>query len=241
MDERETLKRSNALTLVLLAIALVSLGCATVGRFSDAATGQITVPVRFEDSLGNTLSVDGRPGNGTVWLGAIPGQIFGSPRTPLHTESINTSQAFTLDLDRLRGVSAQESGRINNVASDSGWKVVPTNTRILRVATDIGHDAHNSYQVNTRFADLGSTNVLILVYFDRPCQLTGTIPVHAAGQPPQTYTVNVTAENGGLHWLEVSRGATQDSRVIRHASRSVVPVLVARLGLPAPRSSAVTK
>jgi predicted small secreted protein len=38
MDERETLKRSNALTLILLAIALVSSGCTTVGRFSDAAS-----------------------------------------------------------------------------------------------------------------------------------------------------------------------------------------------------------
>ncbi|HEY6484073.1 MAG TPA: hypothetical protein VIY54_11175 [Steroidobacteraceae bacterium] len=235
------LKRRSALTVALLASTLLSSGCTTVGSSSDAATGLITIPVRFEDSLGNTLSSDARTVNATVLLRSIPDQIFGNPRVLLLAESIHTTPAtFELDLDQLRRIAAKESGRINKVAADSGWKIAPANTRMLRVGTDIQQGAHR-IQLFTAFTDSASANVLILAYFDRPCHVAGTIAAHFAGQPSHTYVVNVTVEHAGLNWLAVTEDANQANRVITHASRSVIPVFVVRLGSPDPQTPAVTK
>jgi hypothetical protein len=102
---------------------------------------------------------------------------------------------------------------------------VPADTRIIRVATNLNYEELHRHLPNTKFTDLQSGNLLMLVYFDRPCRLSGVI----AEQGGDTDTVDVTVGQAGLHWLEATGGATERKYVIRHASGTITPIFIARL------------
>jgi len=209
----------------IMAILLGLTGCTTVSQFSGAASGRITIPVMYQDSTGNTLSADSRPTGATVWLGAMPGAIFGSARDPLKTEPVANPPSFELDLGELYDIAAKQSATLTAAASASGWKIVPADTRIIRVATNLNYKELHRQVPNTRFADLQTGDILMLVYFDRPCQLSGTIAEQGSGSD----TIDVTVGQAGLHWLKGTRGATERVHIIRHASETITPIFIAIL------------
>jgi hypothetical protein len=144
--------------------------------------------VIYQDTFGSTLCADSRPAGATVWLGAVPGAIFGGALDPLMTEPITSTPSLELDLGELHDIVAKQSAVLTGAASASGWKVVPSDTRIIRVATNLNHMESHRHLPNTAFIDLQSGNLLMLVYFDRPCQLSGVI----AEQAGESETVDVT-------------------------------------------------
>jgi hypothetical protein len=213
--------KSGAIAALLIGLT----GCTTVGQFSGAASGRITIPVMYQDSSGNTLSVEDRPADATVWLGAMPGAIFGGARDRLKTELVASALAFELDLRELSDVAGKQSATLTPAASASGWKIAPEDTRFIRVATNLNYKAPHRQLPMTKFVDLQSDRLLMLVYFDRPCQLTGAIAERGGGHDE----VNVTVGEAGLHWLEVTGGASEPNHLIRHVSGTITPIFVANL------------
>jgi hypothetical protein len=107
----------------------------------------------------------------------------------------------------------------------SGWKIAPADTRLIRVATNLNYEAPHRQLPMTKFVDLQSDRLLMLVYFDRPCQLTGAIAERAGSHDE----VDVTVGEAGLHWLEATGGASELTHVVRHASGTITPIFVANL------------
>jgi hypothetical protein len=217
--------RMGAKSGAIVALLIGLTGCTTVGQFSGAASGRITIPVTYQDSSGNTLAVEDRPAGATVWLGAMPGAIFGGARDRLKTEPVTSAPAFELDLRELRDIAEKQSATLTPAASASGWKIAPADTRLIRVATNLNYEAPHRQLPMTKFVDLQSDRLLMLVYFDRPCQLTGAIAERAGSHDE----VDVTVGEAGLHWLEATGGASELTHVVRHASGTITPILVANL------------
>src|SRR5882724_9095130 len=118
-----TAARVYAITAILFELAIT--GCAALSHVSDAGTGRTTIPVAYQDASGNTLSINSQPTGATIWLGALPGAIFGRAYDPLKTESITTPPTLELDLGELRELAAKRSMTLTAAASVAGWKIVP--------------------------------------------------------------------------------------------------------------------
>jgi hypothetical protein len=179
----------------------------------------------YRDSSGNPLSDKGRPDGATVWLGAIPGAIFGAVSDLLNTEPVASAPAFELDLHKLRGIADRQSATLTPAASTSGWKVTPADTRLTRIATNLNFEGAHRRMPMTEFVNSQSNRILMLVYFDRPCQLTADVVERDGGH----YEVNVTVGEAGLQWLEMTGGASESNYVVRHASGTITPIFVANL------------
>src|ERR1700722_1687874 len=67
----------------------------------------------------------------------------------------------------LRDIAAKQSATLTGAASASGWKIAPADSQLTRVATNLNYKELHRQLPNTRFVDLQSNNILMLVYFDR--------------------------------------------------------------------------
>jgi hypothetical protein len=186
----------------IIAIIATSIsGCATPKRNFDSATGSLHVPVSFVDAHGDSIPADDRPNRWAAKLGAVPGEIFGDPRyPPKRTEDLGTSATVAINLSTLRAELDRQSATISVAAAKAGWRIDPGDTRIARLATAITTDTSRRFGVG--FMDSVSKNRLLLVFFDRPCRLTGTVVTPENGTT--TYTIEVVIESTGLHWLQIT-------------------------------------
>lgn len=192
----------NATLAIVLAIAIIIPGCAARSRVPDAATGSIRVSVRFVSVSGDAISV--RPADATAMLGVIPGAIFGAPHYSLQTERLGEVSTLPVNFSELRTVLNQQSAMIAADATAAGWKIDPGDTRFARVATTISHEGTRAGQLMIGFVDSISKKNLLLVFFDRPCRLTGTVVVHSRDGATTTFAVDVTVDKAGLYWLEMT-------------------------------------
>jgi hypothetical protein len=201
----------NATLAIVLAIEIIMAGCTTRSPVPDAATGSINVPVRFVSVSGDEISVNDRPANATAMFGVIPGAIFGAPNYSLQTERLGKISTLPVNLSELRTVLNQQSATITADASAAGWKIDPADTRFARVATTISHEGTRTGPLMIGFVDSTTKKNLLLIFFDRPCRLTGTVVIRARDGATTTFAVDVTVNKTGLNWLEMaSDGAGHD-------------------------------
>ncbi len=218
------LRRRNAVAATLLALAILMNGCATATRHADAGLGSITIPVQFVDANGDAGSEKDRPANGIAWFGAIPGAFFGTVRPPFEPNPIGTRRAFAVNLDELQAVYGRTSATMTADAVAHGFKIIPAETRFSRVATSFSYEGSRRSGLQIRFVDSDSKNTLELVFFDRPCRLTGTI--RSPGDTAIQQMVDVTIDKAGLSWLELSRNSADEHDVFRRAPDSPHPIFV---------------
>jgi hypothetical protein len=192
----------DAILSIGLAMALIMTGCTMAERAPDAATKSINVPIRFVDVSGDAIPVNDRPGNSTATLGVIPGAIFGAPLYPLQTEKLGKILALPINLNELRVVLNQQSTTITADAATAGWKIDPADTRFARVSTTITNEGTRPLMIG--FVDSVTKNGLLLVFFDRPCRLTGTVLFHARNGEITTFAIDVTVDKAGLNWLKMT-------------------------------------
>jgi len=109
-------------------------------------------------------------------------------------------QTVRLDFAELRTQLEEQSTTITNAAVADGLKIEPADTRFGRVATSIGVPDSRITKWRIGFHDNTAwKDALLLVFFDRPCRLTGTLP--DAGGIIDSVDATVTA--AGLVWLRV--------------------------------------
>ena len=223
-DERAMLKRRNAVAETVLALAIILNGCSTATRHADAEMGSTSIPVLFVDANGDAGSEKDRPANGIAWFGAIPGAFFGTVRPPFEPNPIGTRPAFAVNLDELQAVYGRTSATMTADAVAHGFKIIPAETRFSRVATSFTYEGARRPGLQIRFVDSDSKNILELVFFDRPCRLTGTI--RTPGNAVVQQIVDVTIDKAGLSWLELSHNNADDHDVFRRAPDPARPVFV---------------
>ncbi len=137
----------------------------------------------------------------------------------------------------LREFGAIYSGFATTITPDavaSGWKITPADTRFIRVAVGPVHEDTLSGPYTFRWVSADSNRLLILAYFDRPCRLTGTVPVAAATEGISAYLVDVVIDKPGMHWLEIRKDEQHDRGFIGQAAMPVHPQFVYAALRPAP-------
>lgn len=226
-------KRPNDTTIRLttcvataLTIAILPTGCSTDTRHPDAGARPIVVAVNFVDANGNALSGNGRPDNGVAWLGAIPGAFFGKVHPPIQSIRIGARPDFVIDIDQIQAAYGRVATRMTVDAAAYGYKMIPEETRFTRIGTSFSYDGPRRAGLRIRFADSESKNTLELVFFDRPCRITGTI--RKPGKDAIEQIVDVTIDKAGLTWLELehSRNGADTYDVFRRAPEGLQPLFV---------------
>jgi hypothetical protein len=219
-ERRRPIKASLS---IVLAVALVMAGCTTPKRVPILAKQSIDVPIRFVDVSGYAISAKDRPVNATAMLGVIPGGVFGAPHYPLQTERLGKILTLPINLSDLLVTLNEQSATLTNDAETAGWRIDPTETRFARVATTISHEGTSSLMIG--FVDSASKSNLLLVFFDRPCRLTGTVLVHPREGQTTTFVVDVTVEQAGLNWLKMT-GNSQGHDLITNTQVPSKPLFV---------------
>jgi hypothetical protein len=147
-------------------------------------------------------------------LGIIPGGIFGVPHYSLQTEQMDDhgAQIARFNFSQLQAELANQSTTITAAALAGGLRIEPNDTRFGRVATTIGlSETLGTLKVGFR-DHVASKYVLVLVFFDRPCRLTGTLRASNG----QIWSANVAIGKAGLAWLKMGDGHVTAAAVPSH-------------------------
>jgi hypothetical protein len=180
-------------------VLMLLTACASTSRVADTTTvpnadSAVTfqIPVTLIDADGKELRMDAVPKDLTLWMGVIPGSIGGNPKAPFANVVIGRAHAFSLELASLKTLAAQAAA--SKESPPSAMKISPGETRFLRLSTQVWS---KTIRVNSlvRFVDSETREILDLVYFDRPCQLTGK----EVSQDVADY--DVVVDSPGWTWL----------------------------------------
>jgi len=150
-----------------------------------------------------------------LWLSlyAVPGRIAGIPQ-PRFFELIlksedatgawmepGTQENFALSLGKLEHMLAKHASTYVPRPEDSNFTVEPADTRFARLTlTTSGSSISYMFQHESGFVEDATRDHYVLVYVDRPCQISGDI------QPRDgLYQHKLTFDRPGLHWLHVHK------------------------------------
>ena len=202
-------------------------GCGSPPPAAEAGLKVMVVPVRFGDIGGDVIKVDERPVKAITIFAAIPGAINGSAPGPNIAVPISAVPALSINLGELEAYMRQHAATITATPVAgviSTLKVEPGDTRFARVAHLVRYESARRVPGPTRFVDSGSKDNLLLVYFDRPCHLIGTLSW--GGVEPGAREFDVTIEEAGLNWLAATKKGPGDISVVHHAPLPSRPVFV---------------
>jgi hypothetical protein len=141
---------------------------------------------------------------------------FTSP--PVVSEAVSVGKLVAVDLERLRVDVERVAVPITPEASRAGLRVTPQETKFARVATLVFHPKTRE---NLGLAGLWEPSAgwrLTLVYFDRPCKLTGIL--RTAGEAETHYDVHMTKP--GFHLLKTEHQPSSIDRVTGTSAASRV-------------------
>lgn len=189
--------------LVVALVALVALGT-SAGAPAQVTEGQspriLRVDVKHVDENNLPLSSSQGPDTIAIVLALVPGELFGAPAgRPIAVQQLSDSRQFELDLNLLGERVEGETAPLTDNAARSGLVIAPEATRIARVATFAANPVTRRTIGYTGFTDSVSREPLLLVYFDRPCRVSGVVRWMG-----EEYFHDVTIAHRGFHWLRIS-------------------------------------
>ena len=215
--------------IVVVSLAAVLAACTAPSRLSSDADS-ISVAVRFVNAVGDPILADDRPAEVSLLLGAIKGEIAGSQNRTLQTVRIAKLPAIEINFKSLSSAIGQQASTLTSSGSAAGLQVTPADTKFARVSTFLKwREWSGRPSLNIGFADPDDdSSTLTLVYFDRPCRLTGTVNRLNFGEKTK-FSYDVTIEKAGLSWLiTIPMGSTES--VMRVAPAWMRPTLLIQLG-----------
>jgi len=168
---------------------------------SNAESASIVVEAKFIDVKGDPVSTNNRPSGSSLTLGIIAGAIGGNPSQTLQVVRIAKLSSIEIDLDSFEAAVIKQAVPMTALFATSGLGIDPVATRFARVSTLLTYSGAHSGDLSVGFVDPDSKKSLTLVYFDRPCRLTGTISIANKGGEELTTVYDVTVEKPGLTWL----------------------------------------
>jgi len=182
--------------------------------------------MEFEGYSGQPI--DKGPRDSKLWLGAIPGEIYGTTQTEFKTLGIGSSITVAISMAELEGFSVKSAAGLTSAAAAVGLAIKPSDARLVRIATSILSAEPQWHSASTSVVDSLTKKTLVLVYFDQPCRLTGAVTTHPSSGGTRTDDYDVVIEKAGLNWLETTKVGEDSHLVVRHAPASVQPVLMVR-------------
>ena len=196
-----------ALSCVAVCLAMAS--CAGSQPLSTRQSGVTTVRVdAFDDSL-RVVDSGMSDRRLSVVFPLIQGSLYGTPTMEaVFLASAQFGESFTLTESLVEAKVKPFADVASDQLSRSGLTVDPGSTRLLRLGTFL-HDAKTgAYVSGAGFYDLESRDLLMLVYFDRPCRVSGTIRAPAGDR---VHEIAVPAS--GIYWLRLKKTAPNAYRV----------------------------
>jgi hypothetical protein len=210
----------------LVAASAVVLAAALISGFGLAATAAqpgssepLVVPVAYYGETSEKSSPDRQPRDLAFVLGAIPGAIGGSAKQAFAKLDIGRQESVRLNLDELSARAKRQAAELDE--STSSWlQITPQDARFARVATLVWFSTRQPVQEAIGFVDSETGNTLTLLYFDRPCRLTGNHVFPAtASRGAMMVDYDLKVESAGFVWMETKL----DGPVHRSNSLAVSP------------------
>jgi len=215
--------------IVVVSLVAMLAACTAPSRL-PAGSDSISVAVRFVNSAGDPILADDRPVDASLLLGAIAGEIAGSQNRTLQTVRIAELPTIEINLRSLSSAIGQQAATLTSSGVAAGLQVTPADTKFTRVSTFLKwRKWRGRHSLQIGFADPDDdSSTLTLVYFDRPCRLTGTVERLYRGEK-ETFVYDVTIEKAGLSWLiTIPKGSTES--VVRVAPALMRPILLIQVG-----------
>ncbi len=211
---------------IAIALLLSAVGCTTTPRLSNIDSGLASVPIEFEDYSGRPT--DKGPRESKLWLGAISGEIYGTTQAEFKTLGVGSSATIAVPMSELEKFSAKSATTLTSGAAAAGFTITPSDTRLVRIATSLLSKEPEWHSAGTNLADSLTKKILVLVFFDRPCRLSGAVITHTSSDGKRTDNFDVVIEKAGLNWLEITKVGEDSYLESRHALTSVRPVVIVR-------------
>lgn len=158
-----------------------------------------------------------------LWLSLypVPGRIAGIPQ-PRFFEQIlksedaigawmepGTQEDFALSLGQLERMLARHASAYIPRPEDSNFTVEPADTRFVRLTlTASASPIFYMYQHESGFIEQTTRDHYVLVYVDRPCQISGDIKPRDG-----LYRHKLTFDSPGLHWLHIHKTGERTATV----------------------------
>lgn len=219
----------DARRLAGLLMVLSLSGCAMTGRLPDTSRGltELNAGVEYIDDDNQTLDARFQPGQLALMFPYVTGQIFGNPGSDmLFTELLTPQGGLHLDLARALPGLARGASTLQASENTEGLSIRPAGTRLARIGT-FPFDARTREPLGEGgFLDARTREHLILVYFDRPCVVSGTL--HADGA---AFRHDITVPAPGFHFLRVHRLDALRYELTRVDAASSVIFSIHRLNL----------
>ncbi len=213
-----------------LAVALVAIQLMPrVGHTSPAGNPQasadhqvVDLAVEFIWTGGKELRPALRPTQLSLAMGVAPGGFHIKKRfLYIATRPIGHDTSIPWDLGRLTWMFAGKATPVTETAAP-GFEVIPKETRLARLIPGLDFPAAHLYKFMVGLYDADTRNTLQLVYFDRPCHVTGTDTGNTALESAPQLDVQVDAP--GWVWVEVRK--TGPSTYVEDRVPSPHPVLL---------------
>ncbi len=136
-------------------------------------------------------------------MAVIPGSFHAKGLRPyIASRSIGYDTSIPLDLGHLTKKFAPEAMPTTETAAP-GFEVTPKETRLARLLPGLEFTSKKAMQLTEGFYDADTRNTLFLVYFDRPCHVTGTDRQNTSLESPPQLDIQVEAP--GWVWVETRK------------------------------------
>ena len=214
------MRRASCLLLAFLAVS-----CSTLPP-APPIMGTLQIPVRYLEKNHENILQSERPVKGRAIFRAIPGSVFGLPQGPIESQPVSSSDVLPIDVERLLSVYTEVAQTLQPGPTTAGLTIKPADVRLARVGTFIDYQSAPRAPARVGFTDDDSGDMLILVYFDKPCRLAGTL----AGLPKDAgmtkAVFDVTIESAGLHWLTLKTNVTDGVATLHEVRKPVAPTYI---------------
>src|SRR4029077_10805246 len=158
----------------------------------------VAIPVASYNETGDKLPQDAIPRDLALTLGAIPGKFGGTGGKNFASLRIGREESVRLNLDEL---SVKVSSQAAELDASPSLQIRPQGARFARVATGVWFAAKRPVTLSVGFIDSETGHSLTLLYFDRPCRLSGTVFVATPGREPLTDDYDIDVESAGFVWM----------------------------------------
>jgi hypothetical protein len=182
-----------------LILSALLFSCATPPPPSSPSTQsyyQIEMAYHFYSNE-QRINVDPARKNGLQFLfPIIPGKIFGTPINKYAAITPVTKEGSFLF--RVPENMDKEAQQVPPSVINKGVNIQPIDTKILRLGTFHYLNTYGNRLGGGGFAIKNKKQFLILVYFSKPAEITGTISLP---QNNETTIHNISVNSKGWHWL----------------------------------------
>ena len=111
-------------------------------------------------------------------------------------------------------------------ATEALFNIQPSDTRIARMATTGFVPLRSETRLPAEFRDPKTNRALIAFYVDRPCHISGRLPLGQASERTW-WTYDLDVPSAGLHWAEVRSDKEKSSLTLVPLPRKIVYVISA--------------